>query len=362
MVIYWDVTKTGSGSHKSGINRVSERLLDSLSVLPSVSLVPVVWSQRTRKFILFDKKREPLETGEPSSFFVSCEVFCEAERVGFEDWLKAFRGKGCLIFHDAIPLQFPEFTWPRSVNRHPHYMKMLLKFDAIFAVSDHSLSVLKSYLEWLTPQVLPSCARIYLGADFDRSERSEPLMERKVRQLVMSGIIEPRKNQSLLLDAVEVLGREQVTFSVHFVGRVNPYFGRPIVKRIRAMKRAGFPVFYEQSVSDEQMGDLYAQSLLSVFPSQAEGCGLPVLESLWSGLPVLASDIPAVREHGSSGGIAYFKNNDLDSLVDGLRTLFDERSGVLEGLYARIASQSLKTWKESAQVLVDALGRLSYYG
>ena len=65
------------------------------------------------------------------------------------------------------------------------------------------------------------------------------------------------------------------------------------------MKKSGYPVNYEFAISDDQMKKIYEQALLSVFPSKTEGCGLPVLESIWAGLPVVASNIPSVVENGA---------------------------------------------------------------
>ena len=41
----------------------------------------------------------------------------------------------------TLSLQYPEFTWPHSVQRHPSYMKMLAMFSGIFAVSAHGYAI-----------------------------------------------------------------------------------------------------------------------------------------------------------------------------------------------------------------------------
>ena len=353
MIIYWDVTKTGFSKIKSGINRVSSRLMHSVTEELKGAVIPVVWNSRKCDFETLDKPKRLIGRADDLSCFLTVEVFSEEERPGFTAWLKRFRGMTSIVFHDAIPLQYPEFTWPHSVTRHPHYMKMLLYFDNVYGVSNYSLNIVKGYLYWLNAKAMPRCQRVFLGADFSDTPRVMPTMEGKTREIIMTGILETRKNQDLLLDAVEILSEEGIEFEVRFIGRINPHFGKPIAKRIKDMKKAGFPVNYEYSISDEQMRALYERALLSVFPSITEGCGLPVLESVWAGLPVVASDIPPVVENGS-GGVLYFVSEDATSLADKLRILLTNEEA-LKTLYKQAGQQKLLSWSESGKLLVESI-------
>lgn len=354
MIIYWDVTKTGFSKIKSGINRVSNRLKDAVTnELQSNCVVPVLWNNKKADFETLDKPKRSIGKADELTVFVTVEVFSEEERPGFNQWLRSFMGMTCIIFHDAIPLQYPEITWPHSVARHPHYMKMLLLFDNVYAVSNYSLNIAKGYLYWLDAKVMPRCNRVYLGADFNDSPKEKPVLEGRKRQLVMTGIIEPRKNQSLLLDAVEILSKDSLDYEVRFIGRVNPNFGKPIVKRMKEMKKAGYPVNYEYALSDEQMKTIYEEALLSVFPSQTEGCGLPVLESIWAGLPVVASDIAPIVENGA-GGVRFFESNNAISLANTLKKLLSSDKE-LELFYQEASDQKLLSWTESGNLFLESL-------
>ena len=156
-------------------------------------MVPVVWNNRKSDFETVEKPKRAIGRADELTAFVTVEVFSEEERPGFVKWLNAFHGMSNIVFHDAIPLQYPEFTWPHSVSRHPHYMKMLLAFDNVYAVSNYSLNIVKGYLYWLDAKAMPRCNRVYLGADFNDSPKQKPVLEGRTRQLVMTGIVEPRK-------------------------------------------------------------------------------------------------------------------------------------------------------------------------
>jgi glycosyltransferase involved in cell wall biosynthesis len=67
---------------------------------------------------------------------------------------------------------------------------------------------------------------------------------------------------------------------------------------------------YHAAASDEAMAALYATARATVFPTIAEGCGLPLLESLWQGVPCVCSDLPVLRENSAGGGCLPVALND----------------------------------------------------
>src|SRR5690606_6917552 len=137
---------------------------------------------------------------------------------------------------------------------------------------------------------------------FDGSGRMTSLGRDSDALLLCVAIIEPRKNQSFLLNVCESLWSEGHPFELHLVGRVNPHFGRPVTKRIKQMQRQWPGLHYHAALDDAGLAQLYARSRCAVFPTIAEGCGLPVLESMWRGVPCLCSDIAPIRENATGGG------------------------------------------------------------
>jgi glycosyltransferase involved in cell wall biosynthesis len=74
------------------------------------------------------------------------------------------------------------------------------------------------------------------------------------------------------------------------------------------------------AVSDNALAGLYSGALALCFPSVAEGFGLPVLEALAAGVPVVASDIPVVREVARNAALL-IPVGDEDALAEGLRAV-----------------------------------------
>jgi glycosyltransferase involved in cell wall biosynthesis len=168
------------------------------------------------------------------------------------------------------------------------------------------------------------------------------------------GILEPRKNQGLLLEACERLWAEGLAFELTLVGLVNPHFGKPLAAEIRRLRRRGRPVTHAGRVDDVELRRLLEACRFLVFPSQAEGCGLPVLEALWMGVPSLCSDLDPHRESAAGGGCALIAVNDLNAWEDGLRRHLAE-DGAVDRRAQEARGRPLPTWKAAASAILRTL-------
>lgn len=346
-MLFFDVTKVAGHSHRSGIVRVSQGLRHELARLASGGLTEVAWSDRLGTFV-GAARGMPIET-QPTDWLLTPELFSEHERPGLTAWLMSRRCKMAAIYHDSIPLQYPEFTWPHSVTRHPHYLKMLACFDLVIANSNASAREIWSYWDWLGVRT-PELVSVPLGADGPARTRVTTVdpAHAERRTLVMIGIIEPRKNQDAVLDAAEILWEEGRSFTLKFAGRVNPHFGRPIADRIRDLHNQGYPVRHVADLDDVRIGRLLGQARFTLLPSLAEGCGLPALESLWAGVPVICSEIPALAETAERGGCRLVPPGNTAALVDAMRQLLVDDQAVLD-LAQAACTRELVTWADTAR-------------
>jgi glycosyltransferase involved in cell wall biosynthesis len=338
-MIHLDVTKTGRAAHRSGLMRVTTRLAAELGGAAHT----IRW---------------PFTTITPakSDWFLTAELFSEVERPGFGAFLDAPPCRTAAIFADAIPLKFPHITWPQSVARHPTYLKLLAKFERVWAISAASKAELEGYWHWLRLEHVPAVDILPLGADLSNVARVRQRSSLTGRpRFLCVGILEPRKNQAFLLDVCEALWSQGQDFELHIVGRVNPHFGAPIVRRIKALARA-FPgkLTYHKAIGDAALFDLYATARATLFPTIAEGCGLPLLESLWLGTPCVCSDLPVLQENAAGGGCLALPLNDSGAWRDGLRRVLDDVE-LVSRLAAEAIARPLPTWSEAAAVLRQSL-------
>lgn len=330
-MIFFDVTKTGGAGHRSGLMRVSERLAHELGA----AVTQVRWPDWDRAV-------------KSTDWFLTAELFSHEERPGFAEFIAEQRCQTAAIFHDAIPLRFPHITWPQSVARHPSYLKLLAGFKRVWAVSETSRDDLLGFWQWQEQANTPPVEVLALGADFNgRARRVHTPANGKIPAIVCVGILEPRKNQTLLLDAAEVLWNEDLKFELHLVGRVNPHFGAPILQRVKSLRRKFAGLHYHPAANDARLAELYARVRASAFPTMAEGCGLPLLESLWMGVPCVCSDLPVLRENADGGGCVSVPVNDVAAWTRALRQALTDDPW-LARLGAEAAGRSLPTWAETA--------------
>ncbi|QYM77562.1 glycosyltransferase [Horticoccus luteus] len=338
-MIFYDVTKAGRGGPRSGLMRTSERVRIALGA----AVTPVRWGEW-----------DPRVMGE-SDWFLTAELFAPDERVGMNAFLAAQGARTAALYHDAIPMKLPHVTWPQSVARHPHYLKMLGQFGRVLANSEASRGELEHYWRWLGRENAPAVTALTLGADFDGQPRQAgPEPEERV-SLLCVGIIEPRKNQLLLLEACERVWREGLDFRLHVAGRMNPHFGRATVAAIKAARRRGRAVVWHEAPDDAALRKLYRGASVAVFPTQAEGCGLPVVEALWQGVPCVCSDLPVLREHERGGGCVYVRSGEVDAWAEAVRAVVGQAE-LRRQLRAAAATRPLPTWADTARQVRAALG------
>lgn len=197
----------------------------------------------------------------------------------------------CLI-HDLIPLDHPALTRRTQPSRHRRRLATVAALaDAVIVNSVATRDALMPYLG----DSLPPVSVAPLGVDvLDVAASVAP----EAPYFVAIGTIEKRKNLDLLLDVWEQLaeGARPVPRLI-LVGRRGLGGGR-IAARLRSF--AGLAT-ERTGLSDRATTRLLRDARALLHPSLAEGFGLPVAEALALGVPVLCSDLPALRESG--GGV-----------------------------------------------------------
>lgn len=349
-MIYYDTTKLGPARYRSGLTRLTSRLMEELGS----TVTPVSWDGRRRAFVT-GKQREPVGWAAVDWLF-TVELFSEAERPGFWAFVQNPPCRLAAMFHDAIPVRFPHITWPQSVQRHPEYMKLLAGFERGWAISEATRRDFTEFWRWQGVTTRAQVEVIRLGADFDGGSRvqRDALVPSERPSLLCVGIVEPRKNQLFLLEACEALWHEGVDFEVHVVGRVNPHFGEPIARRMQALQKREGRFRFHAAAGDRELGRLYAQARAVALPTVAEGCGLPLLEALWRGVPCVCSDLPVLRENAEGGGCLTAGVNDQADWQAKLRTVLTDATASRR-LQTEAMARPLPRWTETAQTLLRAL-------
>jgi glycosyltransferase involved in cell wall biosynthesis len=197
----------------------------------------------------------------------------------------------CLI-HDLIPLEFPILTRPAQTSRHRRRIDTAAALaDAVITNSAATRDALRKRLGSRAPRITVAP----LGVDPPEICPS-PTMD---PYFVCIGTIEARKNHRLLLDLWQRLVTEMGDRAPRLILIGQRGFGSSdIADRLRGLSG---PVTERPNLPDMAMTALLSGARALLLPSLAEGFGLPVAEALSAGVPVLCSDLPALRESG--GGV-----------------------------------------------------------
>lgn len=171
---------------------------------------------------------------------------------------------------------------------------------------------------------------IYQGCDPAFSRRPDFDERRRVRQahgiegryIVSVGTVQSRKNQLLALEALATLGPDYADVKFVIVGRGDNDYGRRVRARVARPDLAGRVIWLDNAPFDD-LPAIYAGAELSTYTSRYEGFGLPVIESLSCGTPVVACTGSCLEEAGGRGAL-YVGPDDVAEAARAIASLLDK--------------------------------------
>lgn len=306
---------------------------------------------RWKRRLGIQPKKLPPATG------LLCPEFFSA-KVGscVQELFPHIQGPRAAIFYDAIPIQHPELTPSGTVARYPGYLRELLQFDGVAAISETSAQILRDYWRWLDVPDQPPVAAIPLAITrhISRQQLPAPAAPNTPRppRLLCVCTLEGRKNHLALLAACARLWDEGEIFELELIGLAQPDTAKAALAEVERLQQQGRPLFYPGSVPDEALLLAYQRCDFTVYPSLIEGFGLPVLESLDHGKPCICSSRGALGESTRGGGCLPLDTVDAAALTGAIRQLLrDPRQ--LASLAAEARARTFKSWSDYAQELTS---------
>jgi glycosyltransferase involved in cell wall biosynthesis len=218
------------------------------------------------------------------------------EQPGLAQWLDRTRQRGIFFVHDLIPVDYPEFC--RAGERESHTRRMETLLSAGSAVICNSQTTLDSLQDFaairgkaVPPAVVAPLAPAILAG---QASAASPLPE---PYFLVIGTIEPRKNHLLLLhlwrQMKAVLGER--TPHLVIVGQRGWECENVVDMLERCTALQGY-VHELPNCPDAELSRYLRHARALLFPSFAEGFGLPLIEAMAAGTPVIASSLPVFRE------------------------------------------------------------------
>jgi glycosyltransferase involved in cell wall biosynthesis len=263
--------------------------------------------------------------------------------------LPPFPGASVATVHDLSHVVYPQFHPSARVD----YMN--LAFPQTLRRATHLITDAESVRQELIQRVGWSADRVTavpLGVDaaFQPHDAAElqPLMRRlglrSNEYSLCVGTIEPRKNIDRLLSAYEALPATlRRDFPLVLAG-AQGWRSAEIHARIARAESAGW-LRYLAFVPEDELPMLYAGARLFVYPSLYEGFGLPVLEAMASGAPVITSNVASLPE--VVGAAAWLVDpKDADQIAEALQELLQNEERRCIASAAGLARSASFTWAE----------------
>lgn len=263
------------------------------------------------------------------------------------------RSRKVVTIHDLTFLKYPQYATATVRAYATQVQRCLTWTDLVLAVSENTKQEIVENLGFPADRVIVTP----LASRYERSLSAidpTPIWPRPY--LLFVSTLEPRKNLTGLITAFEILKRTaDPALDLVLIGQ-RGWLDQPILDQIaRSLNQSS--IHRLRYVPDGQLARFYCQAQAFVYPSHYEGFGLPVLEAMSLGAPVVCSDIPALRE--VAGGAALFVDPmDTAALAAALAQLLQDPAQ-RQRLIAQGQTQARQfSWAKTAQRTLDAYGLL----
>ena len=253
-----------------------------------------------------------------------------------------------VVVHDLFVLTDPAWYSRRYVWTHAPLLRAHLRSaSAIVAVSEPVAEQVRAHTR-APVRVAPNApSELFArGAAADGVLAARGLRRRGY--LLTVGSLDPRKNLRRLAAAYgRLTTAERAAMPLVVVGGGSAIYADDAIDWPGGAVRTGY-------VDDAELAQLYRGAAGVVFPSLAEGFGLPVVEAAVAGAPLAVSDIPVFHWILADAPAAYLDPTDVDSISAALRRLADGEVPALDDTAAAALTQRF-SWDASAAVLADAV-------
>lgn len=242
--------------------------------------------------------------------------------------IEEFKGRGgtvIVVIYDLMPLTHPQYCHKRLIPIFSHW------FDRVQQIADGFMAISKTVRDQVEAYLM--CHQeanvssgqwfdyFQLGSELDQVQKSGAIrpdlrtaFHQGIPVYLMVGTFEPKKNHAYLLDVFEQLWLKKENVALCLVGKASWGFDL-LLKRIVRHCEYRQRLFVFNDLGDTELEYCYQNARSLILPAHVEGFGLPLIEAMQRGLPVMANNINVFREVGGDF-VAYFDTEKPETLVN----------------------------------------------
>lgn len=230
-----------------------------------------------------------------------------------------------VTIHDLIPMLFPEHfshDW-RFVSEFDLSLLRLLKADATIITDAHSTKEDICYYLPVNPERVFVIPLAYDENNFKPEISADTLNKFNITKpyMLYVGAVDIRKNIHGILDAFDIVHRKMNDASLVIAGNCET---KELMDRLQSERSDGH-VIYTGYVNSDERRHLMSSAAAFVFPTFYEGFGLPVLEAMACGSPVITSNVSSLPEISGDAAILVDPNN-IEQLANEMERLLHSES------------------------------------
>jgi glycosyltransferase involved in cell wall biosynthesis len=265
-----------------------------------------------------------------------------------------------LTVYDLIPLLLPQFCLPGQIQFTNEVLKSIKPGDWVISISESTRNDLCNHLQIDRERVFVT----HLAAEpelFYQCLEPEKIAAVRTRYGIPEGpyilslnTLEPRKNVSHVIACFAKLVQEQniKDLNLALVG-AKGWLYENILETVAAYGSLKERIIVTGYVADEHLAALYSDALAFVFPSFYEGFGLPPLEAMQCGVPIITSNTSSLPEVVGNAGVM-FEPTDADGLCHAILRLYNSSSLRKKMSMDSLARAQQFSWEKSVEETITA--------
>jgi glycosyltransferase involved in cell wall biosynthesis len=269
--------------------------------------------------------------------------------------------KCAISIMDLSYIYFPELFRKKDLYQLRNWTNYSIrKASLIFTISQYSRKSIADYYHISPEKIIVT----YPGYDrkIYNSEKTTPVQKTKLfsklkltgKYLLYVGTIQPRKNLVRLIKVFKKIIAEDESLQLVLVGKKGWLFEEIFAEADELIKSG--KIVIGDYLSNEELSVLYKDSFGFVLPSLYEGFGIPVVEAMASGCPVVVSSTTSLPEVVGEAGILVNPDSE-DDILKGIRKLY--KPGIRQTLVKKGLIQAKKfSWEKCTEVTLVNLQKI----
>lgn len=346
LIIKWEILK-----YKNKVNRGNKILRVGIkTILNCLKFI----SDVNNKLHIIDKSYEKLYANYDVFF---SPVFAIPEKIRNIDNLKKY----CILY-DVIPFIYPE-NYSDMKDKSSWFCKLvksLNKKDYYFAISKYTKQDFIKHIENITPEHITTIP-LSTGLKYERINGQNQIDKVKEKYKIPKNkkylfslcTLEPRKNLIFAVqNFIEFIKRDNIDDFVFVLGGGHwDIFIQKLNEAIDDAEKFKDKIIKIGYVDDEDMSSLYSGAEMFVFPSVYEGFGMPILEAMQCGCPVITSNVTSMPEVIGDCGIQ-INPKDNEDLINAFHKMYFDKNFREECIKKGLERAKQFTWEKCVDVII----------